>query len=104
MKVIALELGYDNVTLRNPGDQFEVPEEVFKEGTKFWFEPVDEADKAKVAKLRKEAKAPEVPAIDPAKQAAAHDASIKALNEKHASEVKALREELEALQQKQKTK
>jgi hypothetical protein len=34
MKVIATELGYDNVTLRNPGDQFDMPDDVFEGGGK----------------------------------------------------------------------
>lgn len=70
MKVIALELGYDNVQLRQPGDEFELPDDVvFATAGRAWFEPVDEADKAKFAKASKKAAAA-VPAIDPAKQAA----------------------------------
>ncbi len=97
MKVRALEIGFDNVALRQPGEEFEVPESVFEGGGKHWFEPVEQADKDRVAQLAKAAarKAVPVSAVDPAKQQAEYDASIKALNEKHAVTLKALQDELD---------
>jgi hypothetical protein len=97
MKVIATELGFDSVTLRHPGDEFEMPDNVFDDGRKTWFEPADPKVKAEVEARRKAPKAPEVPAIDPAKQAAEHEASIRSLNEKHAATVAAMQDEIDAL-------
>lgn len=99
MKVIALELGYDNVQLRNPGDVFDVTDEVALHGGPAWFEPVEEADKVKVAAARKAYRKPDVAAVDPAKQAAEHAASVKALA-KAEEENAALKKELEALKAK----
>jgi hypothetical protein len=75
MKVIALELGYDNVTLRNKGDEFEMPDDVFEHGARHWFEPADPATKEKLASAHKAARKPEVAAVDPAKQAADKNAA-----------------------------
>ena len=104
MKVIALELGFDNVQLRNPGDTFDLPDEVALHGGPAWFKPVEAADKVKFEAARKSYRKPEVAAIDPAKQAAEHEASIKALNERHAATLKELQDEIEALKKAQKTK
>lgn len=82
MKVIAIELGYDNVTLRNPGEEFDMPDDVFNVGEKFWFEPADPAEKEKVAAKFKSARKPDVAAVDPAKQAADRDASVREQAEK----------------------
>lgn len=89
MKVIALELGYDNVALREAGEKFEMPDDVFEKGTKFWFEPVDPAVKAQVAEevAKREAAKVAVPAINPAEQLAKYQASLEALQ----SEIAALR-------------
>jgi hypothetical protein len=99
MKVIALELGYDNVALRNPGDTFDMPDDVFDRRPRLdavgvaipnafyeppsWFEPVDPKVKAKVEEDRLAVRklAAGVPAINPAKQFADYEASIKALQE-----------------------
>jgi hypothetical protein len=47
--------------------------------------------------VRKAAVKPEVPAIDPVKQAAEHEASVKALNEKHAATLKELQDQIDEL-------
>jgi hypothetical protein len=70
MKVKALELGYDNVTLRHPDEEFEMPDDVFDAGGKHFFEPADPALKAKYAVTQKAAAKPAVAAVDPAKQSA----------------------------------
>lgn len=101
MKVIALELGFDNVALRQPGDEFELPEELVLQGGPSWFEPVAAADKAKFEAARKAYRKPEVAAIDPAKQAAEHEASVKALAKANADN-EALKAEIAALKAKQK--
>jgi hypothetical protein len=101
MKVIALELGYDNVALRHPGDEFDMPDNVFEDGGLHFFEPKDPAAKEKVAAARKAARKPEVAAIDPAKQSAAHEAAIKALIDEHAASIKALQDENDALKKAQ---
>lgn len=108
MRVIALELGYDNVALRNPGDEFDMPDDVFKRRPRVdatgrpiagafyepphWFEPVDALAKAKVAADRKEIAEinASVAAVDPAQQFADYQASLKAL----ADEVEALKKQL----------
>ena len=105
MKVIALELGYDNIALRAPGDEFDMPDDVFDRrprvdaaGTPIagafyepphWFEPVDKAEKTKVEAERKEVRKinASVPAVNPAKQLADLEAAYKAL----AEELEALR-------------
>lgn len=97
IKVIALETGYDGLSVRNPGDVFDMPDDVFDKRPKLkedgepikdqfyepphWFEPVDkalkehvEADRKAIQKqgripLRGTAQA-QVPAIDPARQQA----------------------------------
>lgn len=97
MRVIALELGYDNVALREAGTEFEMPDDVFERRPRLdasgapipnafydpphWFEPVDPKVKAKVEEERKAIRklAVHVPAVDPAKQAASYEASLKAL-------------------------
>lgn len=99
MRVIALELGYDNTALRHPGDEFEMPDEVFARrprvdatGTPIagafyepphWFEPVDAGEKAKVEADRKEIRKinATVPAVNPAKQLADLEAAYKQLAE-----------------------
>jgi ferritin-like protein len=99
MRVIALELGYDNVALREVGTEFEMPDDVFDRRPRLdasgavipnafydppsWFEPVDPKLKAKVDEERKAIRklAVHVPAVDPAKQHAAYEASIKALRD-----------------------
>jgi hypothetical protein len=110
MRVIALELGYDNVALRNPGDEFEMPDDVFKRRPRVdangkaiagafyeppsWFEPVDPKMKAKVEADREEILEinASVPAVDPAKQLAEYQAALQAL----ASEVEDLKKLLAA--------
>ncbi len=106
MKVKALELGYDNVTLRQPGDEFEMPDDVFEPRPRLdavgavvpgafyepphWFEPVDTKLKAKVEEERKAIRkrnVAAVAAVDPAKQAAAYLASLEELR----AEVEALK-------------
>lgn len=101
MKVVALELGFDNVALRQPGDEFELPEELVLQGGPAWFEPVDAADKAKFEAARKAYRKPQVHAVNPGKQAAEHEASVKELAKAQA-ENDALRAELAALKAKQK--
>lgn len=99
MRVIALEAGYDNITIRNPGEEFEMPEEVFARRPRLnaigeeipgayyepphWFEPVDAAEKAKVDAERKAVRKLNlaVPAIDPGKQLADLQAANKLLVE-----------------------
>jgi hypothetical protein len=104
MKVIALETGFDNVQLRNPGDVFDLPDEVVLHGGPVWFEPVAAADKEKFEAAKKAYVKPQVAAVDPAKQAAAHEASLKALNEQHATTLKGLQDEIEALKKAHKPK
>lgn len=111
MKVIALELGFDNVALRHPGDEFDMPDDSFDrrqrkdadgkviEGLFYehppWFEPADPELKKKVDADRKaivKANAA-VPAINPGKQAADYEAQLKTLlaqNEALAKENEAL--------------
>lgn len=98
MKVVATERGYDNVTLREAGETFEMPDEVFDrrpllgaDGAAIpgqfyeppsWFEPVDAALKAKVEAERKATrKARGLPAIDPARQQADQQAALRKLSE-----------------------
>lgn len=81
MKVVALEIGFDNVALRQPGDQFDLPDEFVLRGGPAWFEPVEAADKEKFEAARKAYRKPDIAAVDPAKQAADYQASIKALQE-----------------------
>ena len=46
MRVRAIETGFDNLAIRNPGDVFDMPE-----GSKApWYEPVEDEAKAKKAK------------------------------------------------------
>jgi hypothetical protein len=104
MKVIALELGFDNVSLRIPDEEFEMPESVFEGGGKHFFEPVDPADKKRVEAARKAERKPEVAAVDPAKQAAAHEAAMKALSDEHAKTLKAIQDENDALKKARPTK
>lgn len=75
MKVIALETGFDGITLRHPGDEFELPEELVERPGQKWFEPADPAAKARLAAAAKPAGRPDVAAVDPAKQAADKQAS-----------------------------
>jgi len=93
MKVIAVETGYDGHSVRNPGDTFEMPDDVFDQRPKLnedgvpikdqfyeppaWFEPVDASAREKVEAdrkaIRKQGRIPlkgSVPAIDPARQQA----------------------------------
>lgn len=91
MKVRALEAGYDNLCLRLPGDEFDMPDTVFDERPRLdangkvlpglfhdnphWFEPLDEKLKEKFAKQQENRpKFAGVPAIDPGKQQADFDA------------------------------
>lgn len=57
MKVIATAEGYDNLAVRKPGDEFEMPDG----STAPWFTPVD----AEPAKKGSKAKASDKPAEDP---------------------------------------
>lgn len=101
MKVIAIDLGFDNVALRNPGDVFDMPDDVFElrgrktpegvivEGQFYeppaWFVPVDEDVKAKVEADRKairkmnESATPVVAAVNVAKQLADYEKSLRDL-------------------------
>lgn len=47
MRVRAIDTGYDNVLVREPGDEFDMPADAFGP----WFEPIDPDDKARTAKL-----------------------------------------------------
>lgn len=102
MKVIALETGYDGQSVRNPGDTFDMPDEVFDRrprtdedgepiANRFyeppgWFEPVDATLKAKVEADRKEilrlgrTSKRVVPAVNPAAQLAASQAEVARLS------------------------
>lgn len=96
MEVVAIAVGFDNQCIRDIGDRFEVPDNSFeprqiivdgKPTGQFheppsWFEPVDEALKAKVA--RTILKLP-VPAINPQKQTADFDASMRKKAEQDAA-------------------
>jgi hypothetical protein len=98
IKVIALETGYDGQSVREPGAVFEMPDEVFDRRPKLdddgepianrfyeppsWFEPVDADLKAKVEAdrkaIRKQGRTSlRVPAVNPAAQLAASQASEK---------------------------
>lgn len=50
MQVQALEPGYDNQKVREPGDVFEMPEGSFAD----WFRPVNEADLAAYDRQKKD--------------------------------------------------
>lgn len=94
MKVIAIERGYDNVTLREAGETFDMPDEVFErrpvlnpDGVAIpgqfheppsWFEPVDATVKSKVEAERKATrKARGLSAIDPGRQQADQQAALR---------------------------
>lgn len=48
MRVRALETGYDNVAVREPGDEFEMPEG----SSAHWFEPVNaKTDQARIEQI-----------------------------------------------------
>lgn len=92
IRVIAIAQGFDNVALREPGDEFDVPDDVFDRRPKLdehgqpvkdqyydlphWFEPVDRNLKEKVESDRKainkgtRQSVGNVPAVDPARQQA----------------------------------
>jgi hypothetical protein len=78
MLVRATEPGFDNVCFRQEGDEFEVADDFFQKSRgPHWFEPVDEKQRAKLEKQA--ATESKVPAVNPAKQAKGHEASVKAL-------------------------
>lgn len=71
--VIAIAQGFDGVALREPGDVFEMPDDVFEPRPRLnadgeptgrfyeppsWFEPVDKSLKEKVEQDRKAARKP----------------------------------------------
>lgn len=69
MRVKATAVGYDNVAVRNPGDEFDMPDGVYAP----WYEPLDAAHKAKSAKaFEPDAK---VPAVNPARQQSEQEAA-----------------------------
>lgn len=86
MKVIALETGFDGITIRHPGDEFELPNEVVERQGRKWFEPADPAVKANLAAAAAAADKPEVVAVDPAKQAADKQASDEKAAKDHAKQ------------------
>lgn len=87
MRVIAIETGFDGVAVRNTGDEFDMPDDVFERRPRLnekgepiagqfyeppsWFEPVDRSAREKVDADRKAIrKTNRVPAIDPLRQQA----------------------------------
>lgn len=87
IRVIAIAQGFDNVALREIGDEFDMPDDVFERRPRLdekgqpipnqyyeppnWFEPVDRAHKDQVAEERKNTRvAAKVQAVDPVRQQA----------------------------------
>lgn len=87
IQVIAVAQGFDNIALREIGDVFDMPDDVFERRPRLnekgepiaeqfyepphWFEPVDKDLKEKVEADRKLIrKSAKVPAIDPVRQQA----------------------------------
>jgi hypothetical protein len=86
--VVAIAQGFDNLCVRNVGDTFEMPADVFEPRPVLdanrkpiagqfhelpnWFEPLDEKLKTKVRKQRDDQLTTSL-SVDPAQQEAAHD-------------------------------
>ena len=49
MQVIATEVGFDGMRIRNPGEVFEMPDDT-EIDSKSWFEKVNDKSRAKAAK------------------------------------------------------
>jgi hypothetical protein len=96
IRVIAIAQGFDNVALREIGDEFDMPDHVFERRPKLdekgqpipgqfheppsWFEPIDRSERERVEKERAEVrKVNRVPAIDLIRQQAEATADARRL-------------------------
>lgn len=91
MRVVAIERGFDNLVVREVGDVFDMPDDVFELRPKrdekgqpipgqfydapSWFEPADEKVKAKLVREREAVHG--VKAVDPAKQQHSREETLK---------------------------
>jgi hypothetical protein len=98
VKVIATEDGFDNIAVRHVGEEFDMPDDVFDPRPKLddhgrsiaglfydppsWFEPVDAALKAKLAKPL----ARRTLSVNPKTQEADHQASLRAAADREQQE------------------